>query len=126
MQIWPAVAGYEDLASLVSDTLNINSVANSPEQYNPKRKMKIMTNLHFGLANRWLNSCSHFNKDRKKPIANTAQTLGNFINGVKLQHKGARRRENWISVFYSRVVFWVIDVRVEFSLHVYVTTNPAN
>lgn len=126
MQIWPAVAGYEDLASLVSDTLNINSVANSSEQYNPKRKMKIMTNLHFGLANRWLNSCSHFNKDRKKPIANTAQILGNFINGVKLQHKGARRRENWISVFYSRVVFWVIDVRVEFSLHVYVTTNPAN
>ena len=33
MQIWPAVAGYEDLASLESDTLSINSVANSSEQY---------------------------------------------------------------------------------------------
>ena len=88
--------------------------------------MKIKTNLHFGLPNRWLNSCSHFNKDRKKPITDTAQILGNFINGVNLQHKSARRRENWISVFYSRVVFWVIDVGVEFSLHVYVTTDPAN
>ena len=103
-----------------------SGVVNSSKQYYPKGKMKIKTNLHFRLANRWLNSCSHFNKDRKKPITNTAQILGNFINGVNLQHKGARRRENWISVFYSRVVFWVIDVGVEFSLHVYVTTDPAN
>ena len=124
--MWPAVAGYGDLASLVRDTLSINNIANSSEQYNPKRKMKTMTNLHFGLANRWLSSCSHFDKDRKKPVTNTAQILGNFINSVKLQHKGARRRENWISVFYSRVVFWVIDVRVEFSLDVYVTADPAN
>ena len=103
-----------------------SGVVNSSKQYYPKGKMKIKTNLHSGLANRWLNSCSHFNKDRKKSITNTAQILGNFINGVKFQHKGARRWENWISVFYSCVVFWVIDVGVEFSLHVYVTTDPAN
>ena len=103
-----------------------SGVVNSPKQCYPKRQMKIKTNLHFGLANRWLNSCSHFNKDRKKSITNTAQILGNFINGIKFQHKNARRRENWISVFYSCVVFWVIDVGVEFSLHIYVTTDPAN
>lgn len=81
------------------------------------------TNLDFRTGNRRRICRSSFNEDGQKSVTHTTEISAYPIHGVYLQHYDARRREDWFSEFLSRVVLWVVNVGVEFSLHVDIFAN---